>query len=177
MVRYEARVGWYGFTPEGQLEFMTDLRPEFAQRIIAHIENEAHPNALGRFPSTVFVTGMVDVVQYGGARASQPLGIIEHVRTILVVGHEHVPGRVKKTFAGAAVTQAVVSGVFRKDRRIGEVLKEFVGNGTREIRSVTLRVSSRALPKPRIPVRRLIDSRVESSAEKGHRVNGILSEQ
>ena len=94
-----------------------------------------------------------------------------------MVGDNQVLGRMKQTFAAAALAQPVVPWIFLKNRRIREVLKELGSDIVREVCSKTSGVAFGTLPKCGIPVRRLVDSSVEGSVEEVHWVNGILNKQ
>jgi len=69
-----------------------NFRPEFAQDIVTNIESKAVPHSAGCVPNAVWIAGVVNVAQSSSTRGSQPLRIVEHARSVFVVGHEEVPG-------------------------------------------------------------------------------------
>src|SRR5260370_41826991 len=78
--------------------------------------------------------------------------------------------------AGAAVGQAVVTGVLRKYPGIRKVRKEPGSGLTGEFRAKAPAISLSALSIAGVRVFRLVKPRVEASGEKRHRVKRVLDE-
>lgn len=162
---------------EGELQFARDLLLELTEHIKAHVLDEGVSDTPPCRPNAAFVARMICVAKDNGARGSQPLGIIRHVRAILAVSHKHVACRMKKTLSHAAVRQPVIARVFGKDRRICKVLEEFRRCPIREVRREALTIARGALPERWICVRGLVYTRREASTQKGHRVQRVLGKQ
>jgi len=153
------------------------LRPEFTQHIVTDIEREAVPDSPCGVRGTVLVAWVIDVAQRSRTRASQPLGIVEGAGSVVGLSNKQVCSRVNYTLPDAAAAEAVVSWVFEKDRWIGKMLEKFGSHGICEICAIAPAVSRGALPEHAVPVRRVIESRVERRADHVHRVSGFLKEK
>ena len=124
---------------------MGDLWPEFAEYVETHVGHDREAHSLGGGSKTPFVARMISVAQHGGARSSHPFRKSEYMLAVISVRHESVSDCVEKTLFPAAMGQTVVTGIFRKDRRIGKVGEEFQRGLSREVSS---KIVCRNLPPP-----------------------------
>ncbi len=122
-----------GFSAEGQFEFTGNLRPEFAEHIETHVLEDAVANPLSCWSETALIVWVIRVAQHDRARRPQPCGQIEHAFAIVAMSHDCMLQRMEQAPPGAAVDQAVVARVLRKDPGIRKVLKEPGGGLTGEL--------------------------------------------
>src|SRR5713226_6777241 len=101
----------WGFSAEGQPEFLGNLRPEFAQHIETRILQDAVAHPLRCWSETALVVRVICVAQYDRARCPQPFGKIEHLLAIVAVRHDRVLHRMEQAPPNLAVSQAVVARV------------------------------------------------------------------
>ena len=62
-----------GFVTEGQLEFVGDLGPEFAQDIVTHVAQNAETYPSRGWHEAALVAGVIDVAQADRARSSRAI--------------------------------------------------------------------------------------------------------
>ncbi len=166
-----------GFSAEGQFEFTGNLRPEFAEHIETHVLEDAVANPLSCWSETALIVWVIRVAQHDRARRPQPCGQIEHAFAIVAMSHDCMLQRMEQAPPGAAVDQAVVARVLRKDPGIRKVLKEPGGGLTGELGAKAPAAPFSPLPITAVRVFRLVKSRVKTSGEIRRWVKRVLHEQ
>src|SRR5216683_5549706 len=166
-----------GFTAERQLEFLGNLRPEFAQHIETHVLQDAVAHALRCWRETAFVVHVIRIAQRDRARRPQPFGKIEHAPAIIAVRHHRVFHRMEQSPPAAAARQPVVTRVFGEYRGVRKVLEEPGGGLIGEFGAKAPPIALCPLSITVVRVLRLVNPRAEAGGEKRHRVKGILDEQ